>query len=225
MTAPLGLEEAQARLLALVPQLPSETLHAEAAIGRFLAEDLRAARTQPPADLSAMDGYALAPGSGPWQLVGESRAGAPFRDVLAENQCIRISTGAIVAPGADRVLLQEDAVHEAGIVTAAEMPPPGRHIRARGFDFHEGDLLLARGARLTPAALALVLAGGHAQGVTPRQLRVAGVGSGGEPSAGPAALPPPPKPPPQTPDGRRQAGAPPPPRPPGPPPPPGTPPG
>jgi molybdopterin molybdotransferase len=186
MTAPLGLEDAQARLLALAPVLPSETVPADAALGRVLAEEVRAARTQPPADLSAMDGYALAPGEGPWRLVGESRAGAPFRDVLSPGECVRISTGAMVPAGADRVLLQEDAADENGWITATEMPPPGRHIRARGFDFHAEDLLLAKGTRLTPARLALALAGGHGTLPVTRRVRVAVMDSGDELAPDPA---------------------------------------
>ena len=186
MTAPLGLEDAQARLLALAPALRSETVPADAALGRVLAGDVHAARTQPPADLSAMDGYALAPGEGPWRLVGESRAGAPFRDVLSPGECVRISTGAMVPPGADRVLLQEDAADENGRITATEMPPPGRHIRARGFDFHAEDLLLAKGTRLTPARLALALAGGHGTLPVTRRVRVAVMDSGDELAPDPA---------------------------------------
>jgi len=182
----LGLEEAQARLLALAPQLPEETVAVEAALGRRLAADLNAARTQPPADLSAMDGYALSPGDGPWTLVGESRAGARYRAVLEPGQCVRISTGAIVPPGADRVLLQEDAADDAGRITATDLPPPGRHIRARGFDFHAGDLLLPSGTRITPARLALALAGGHGEVTVTRRLRVAVMDSGDELSPDPA---------------------------------------
>lgn len=187
MTAPLGLEEAQARLLALAPRLAAETIPVEAAPGRYLSEDLTAARTQPPADLSAMDGYALAGGEAPWRLVGESRAGAPFRDVLAPGQCARISTGAMVPPGADRVLLQEDALDDAGQITATDLPPPGRHIRARGFDFHAGDRLLTAGTRLTPARIALALAGGHAAIPVTRRPRVVVMDSGDELSPDPAA--------------------------------------
>jgi molybdopterin molybdotransferase len=182
----LGLEDAQARLLALAPVLPSETIPTETAVTRILAADLAAARTQPPADLSAMDGYALAGGDGPWTLVGESRAGAPYGVVLAPGQCARISTGAIVPPGADRVLLQEDAQSDAGQITATDLPPPGRHIRARGFDFQAGDLLLSAGTRLTPARLALALAGGHGTLPVTRRPRVAVLDSGDELSPDPA---------------------------------------
>lgn len=187
MTELLGLEEAQARLLALAPVLPLETVPVETALGRFLAEDVRAARTQPAADFSAMDGYALAGGEGPWRLVGESRAGAPYREVLEPGEATRISTGAIVPTGADRVLLQEDAEDNAGQIRASELPPPGRHIRARGFDFHAGDLLLARGTPITPARLALALASGHATVTVARRLRVAVMDSGDELAVDPAA--------------------------------------
>ncbi len=187
MSELLGLEDAQTRLLALVPQLPLETAPVDAALGRFLAEDLRAARTQPPADLSAMDGYALSPGAGPWRMVGESRAGAPYAAALASGEASRISTGAIVPEGADRVLLQEDAVREGESVIATDLPPPGRHIRKRGFDFAAGDLLLSRGARITPARLALALAAGHGTVTVPRCLRVAVIDSGDELSPDPAA--------------------------------------
>ncbi|AUX69995.1 molybdopterin molybdenumtransferase MoeA [Porphyrobacter sp. HT-58-2] len=186
MTGALGLEEAQARLLALAPLLPLEAVPMEAMLGRYLTGDLRAARTQPPADLSAMDGYAVTPGDGPWQIIGESRAGAPFADPLTPGQCIRISTGAVVPQGADRVLLQEDAWHEGATVAASQPAPPGRHIRARGFDFHEGDLLLTRGARMTPGRIALALAGGHAQAMAARRLRVAVMDSGDELAPDPA---------------------------------------
>lgn len=188
MNEPLGLEEAQARLLALAPLLPLKTVATEAALGRYLAEDIRAARTQPAADLSAMDGYALAPGAGPWRLVGESRAGAPFSGVLAEGQCSRISTGAIVPQGADRVLLQEDALRDGDTVsvTVADNPPPGRHIRARGFDFHAADMLLTRGTLVTPGRLALALAAGHGQVTVTRPVRVAVMDSGDELAVDPA---------------------------------------
>ena len=187
MNAPLTLEEAQARLLALAPALPSETVASEDALGRVLAADLRAARTQPPADLSAMDGYALAGGTAHWRLVGESRAGAPFPATLAPGEAARISTGAVVPDGADRVLLQEDAVVDAGQVAAAELPPPGRHIRARGFDFRAGDLLLAKGSRITAGRVALALAAGHATLAVTRRVKVTVMDSGDELSADPAA--------------------------------------
>jgi molybdopterin molybdotransferase len=180
LTPALELEDAQARLLALAQRLPQETIATETALGRILAENVHAARTQPAADLSAMDGYALGAGDGPWQLVGESRAGAPFAATLGAGQCVRISTGAVVPAGSERVLLQEDAERMGETISTAEIPPPGRHIRPCGFDFQAGDQLLARGTRMTAARLALALAGGNAVLAVTRRVRVAVLDSGDE---------------------------------------------
>lgn len=185
----LSLEAAQARLLALVPVRDAEAIASQQALGRYLAEDLHAARTQPPADLSAMDGYAIC-GGGPWQRIGESRAGAPFASALAPGQCVRISTGAHVPPGADRVLLQEDAQVEGDVINTSALPPPGRHIRPRGFDFQSGDRLLERGSVMTPARIALAIAAGRPALAVARPARVAILDTGDELAADPSACAP-----------------------------------
>ncbi|QUL39345.1 molybdopterin molybdotransferase MoeA [Erythrobacter sp. JK5] len=159
----LTLEEAQARLLALDPAQEAIEIECQSALGRYLSRDLTALRTQPAADLSAMDGYAVC-GDGPWQRVGESRAGMPFAGSLAPGQCTRISTGAHMPTGSDRVLIQENAKADSNLIALAEgedPPPPGRHVRKAGFDFGRGDTVLAKGTRLGPAQLALAIAAGH----------------------------------------------------------------
>lgn len=162
MSELLGLEDAQARLLALVPPRPSSLLPiAPVALQRYLASDITALRTQPAADLSAMDGYAVAPGPGPWRRVGESRAGAPYAATLEAGECVRISTGAIVPQGASAVLLQEAAVIDGERVQTADDLPPGKHIRRAGFDFGEGDTVLTKGTAYSPAVIALAAAAGH----------------------------------------------------------------
>lgn len=164
MSALLTLEEAQARLLALAPQTSTYTAGlSQVAMADYLAKDVAALRSQPAADLSAMDGYAIC-GSGPWQRVGESRAGAPFGGALAPGQCVRISTGAIVPDGGHSILIQENAVVDAGTVALAkgeDLPPEGRHIRRAGFDFRKGDMVLRKGTRMSPAAAALAISAGH----------------------------------------------------------------
>lgn len=158
----LTIEEAQARMLGLLAPLAPESVPVGEAVGRCLAEPLVAARTQPPADLSAMDGYAVA-GAGPWRRVGESRCGEPYAGALAPGECVRISTGAILPAGAERILIQEDADLSGAQVAATEDPAPGRHIRRKGFEFARGEVLLPAGTRIGPAQLALVLSAGHAR--------------------------------------------------------------
>lgn len=184
MAAPLPLEEAQARLLAQVLPLPMEHVAIGESQGRYLAEPLIARRTQPAADLSAMDGYALRAEDlpGPWRVVGESAAGHPFAGVVGSGEAVRIATGALVPSGAAMVLLQEDCVREGDTLRLAGKPPhpTGKHIRPRGLDFCEGRELLPPGTRIGPAQIALALSAGHTHLAVRRPPRIAILDSGDE---------------------------------------------
>jgi molybdopterin molybdotransferase len=164
MSALLTLEEAQARLLALAPEMP-QAIPGSKSSGQtqYLAQDLVALRTQPDADLSAMDGYAIAC-EGPWQMVGESRAGRPYPGTIRPGECARISTGAHMPAGADRVLIQENAAvdgAQVALVAGEQLPEAGRHVRIAGFDFREGDVLLPKGSLIGPGQLALARSAGY----------------------------------------------------------------
>ena len=158
MTAPISLEEAWGRLFGSVTPLASEIVPIDDADGRFLSSPVLARRTQPYADLSAMDGFAVA-GSGPWRIVGESRAGAPFSGKLEKGEATRISTGAAIPKGADAILLVEEA-HLQGDRLKHNDATSTAHIRREGFDFREGDSLLGPGQTITPAKIALLRAAG-----------------------------------------------------------------
>lgn len=164
MTRPLLLVEAQLRLLGEASPLPAELVATEHASGRYLAENVTAARTQPAADLSAMDGYAMPEGDGPWRVIGESAAGHPFAGRLGPGEAVRISTGAAMPAGSSAVLIQENAIREGENLSlnGAGVPLP-HHIRRAGFDFRAGDALLSAGTRLGPAQIALAIAGGRSQ--------------------------------------------------------------
>jgi molybdopterin molybdotransferase len=88
---------------------------------------------------------------------------------------------------ADRVLLREEALVEGDSLTAAAaLPPPGQHIRRRGFDFAAGDLLLAQGTRMTAGCIALALAAGRGEIAVSRRARIAVIDSGDELAPDPA---------------------------------------
>ncbi|HVR89606.1 MAG TPA: gephyrin-like molybdotransferase Glp [Novosphingobium sp.] len=188
MTAPLPLEEAQARLLALAVPLPVERVDLDSALGRWLAKPLLARRTQPAADLSAMDGYALRADdlTGPWQVIGESAAGHPYAGGLQPGEAVRIATGALLPEDAGAVVIQEDCARDDDRLTLTGDPATaGRHIRRTGLDFSDGDVLLATSTRFGPAQLALALAGGHSHVAVHRLPRVAVIDTGDELAADP----------------------------------------
>ncbi|HMP57026.1 MAG TPA: molybdopterin molybdenumtransferase MoeA, partial [Novosphingobium sp.] len=130
-SAPLPLEDAQARLLALASPLPVEHLDIASRAGGFWAEPPHARRTQPARDLSAMDGYAVAAGdlAGPWQVIGESAAGHPFAGTLQPGQAVRVATGAVMPDAGEAVILQEDVTRDGLRLTLTGTPPapPGKH--------------------------------------------------------------------------------------------------
>ncbi|MEO7681089.1 MAG: gephyrin-like molybdotransferase Glp [Sphingomonas sp.] len=183
-SALLSVAEAQARLLALAHPVASEMLALREAAGRWAATDITALRTQPAAHLSSMDGYAIrfADLPGPWRLIGESAAGRAFAGTIGAGEAVRIFTGAALPEGADTVLVQEEAAADGGVIRLSGEGPPslGSSVRPRGLDFREGEALIARGERLTPARLALAAIGGRGELAVNRPVRVAIAATGDE---------------------------------------------
>ena len=191
MNAMLSVEEAQARILALATPLPVERVDIAGSIGRYLAEPLRARRTQPAAHLSAMDGYAVAGDdlAGPWDVIGESAAGHPFAGSVGPGQAVRIATGALMPDGAGSVILQEDVERSAAKITLTGTAPSphNRHVRHCGADFLTDAELLPAGSKLTPARIALAVSAGHSHLPVRRLPRISIIDSGDELAADPLA--------------------------------------
>jgi molybdopterin molybdotransferase len=176
----LAVEEARARMLADIGAPAVERVRLEAAYGRTLAETITAARDQPPFDASAMDGWAVAGPGTVFAIVGESAAGHGYPAPLKPGQAVRIFTGAPVPAGAERVVIQEDAVRDGDDV---QVPETGRfppHIRPSGGDFRAGQVLLASGVRLDPWRIGLAAAAGRASLEVARRSRVALLSTGEE---------------------------------------------
>jgi molybdopterin molybdotransferase len=184
MSELLPVAEAQARLLAAVTPVSTETLPITQAAGRWARAPLTAQRTQPARDLSAMDGYALryADLPGPWRVIGESAAGRPFAGIIADGEAARIFTGAAMPEGADTVMVQEEAERDGErLMLAGEGPlRTGGNVRRRGLDFTAGEVLVAAGERLSPARLAVAATGGIGSVTVGRRVRVALAATGDE---------------------------------------------
>jgi molybdopterin molybdotransferase len=181
----MSVADALGRVLDHVEPLPGENAALTDAYGRVLASDLKALRTQPPADLSAMDGYAVraadvAAVPAKLKLVGEVAAGHPFAGEVASGQAARIFTGGVVPPGADTIVIQEHTKRDGDLVTVTTSTKPGRHIRRAGLDFAEGQVLLKKGARLSDRDLMLAAAMNHANVPVHRRPSVGVLGTGDE---------------------------------------------
>jgi molybdopterin molybdotransferase len=181
----MSVEEALAQVLAVAEPLPVELAPLSDACGRVLASDLAALRMQPPADVSAMDGYAVRAAdvsSAParLKLVGEVAAGHPFDGEVGVGEAARIFTGGVVPPGADTIVIQENTTREGTTVIVNEPSGKARHIRAAGLDFATGTALFAKGRRLSDRDLSLAAAMNHPAVPLYRRPKVAVLATGDE---------------------------------------------
>jgi molybdopterin molybdotransferase len=162
----ISVAEALEHVLAHAAALPAEEVPLAEAAGRVLAYDLKARRTQPPADVSAMDGYAVRASdvaTAPVRLkvIGEVPAGRPFTAKVGPGEAARIFTGGFVPDGADVVVVQELTARDGDFVEVQKPATKGRNVRPLGLDFRAGDVLFARGHRLSARDLALAAGMNH----------------------------------------------------------------
>lgn len=192
----ISVDEAVARIAESFRPLGAERTPVADAAGRVLAADAVAPFDQPPAPMSAMDGYAVrsddAKLGAQLTVVGVSPAGHPYEGRIGAGQAVRIFTGGVVPNGADAVVIQEDTEtvplapalspqgKEGASIRIKEMPRPGENIRPQGLDFRKGDILLKRGRRLSARDVALLASADQAQIAVMRRPRVAIVATGDE---------------------------------------------
>ena len=136
--------------------------------GLILAQDVYADRDLPPADRSAMDGYAvraedIADCPCTLSLTGEIPAGSPVRLTVDPGSCVRIFTGAMIPPGADSIVMVEDTDESDRVVTFRKPVHLGKNIRRQGEESRNGDLILPVGTLLESAQVGLCASVGLAE--------------------------------------------------------------
>jgi molybdopterin molybdotransferase len=181
----MPVADALTAVLAGAEPLPEEMVALDAAYHRVLARDVAALRTQPPQAMSAMDGYAVRSAdasdtSARLKVIGEVAAGRPFEKKIGAGEAVRIFTGGVIPEGADAVIIQEDTIVDGGSIGITEAAAMGRHIRPAGVDFREGDVLLARGTRLTDRDLSLAAGMNYPELAVRRHPKVAVLATGDE---------------------------------------------
>ena len=176
-----SIADATARIQALIARVPAETVALDDADGRVLAVPIVAARPLPGFDHSAMDGFAVRAADLPATLpvVGAVAAGARAPTALAAGTAVRIMTGAPMPPGADAVVMFEDARDDGATVTLPATAR-GSHVRCVGEDVAIGDVVIAAGTRLGAGELTVAAALGCATVAVARRPRVAILATGDE---------------------------------------------
>jgi molybdopterin molybdotransferase len=181
----MPVAEALQHVLVDAKPLPAEVVCLEEALGRVLTEDVVAHRTQPPAAVSAMDGYAVrandvAQAPVVLNVIGEVAAGHPFTGKVGPGEAARIFTGGIMPEGSDTVVIQELTTPDANRVAIRKPTAAGRNVRAEAIDFAQQQILLRKGRRLSARDLMLAAAMNHARLSVHRKPTVAILGTGDE---------------------------------------------
>lgn len=174
----LSVREALGQLLDAARLVPdAETVPTLEANGRVLAEDQRATIDVPSADNTQMDGYAVraadCAGGSATLRVSQRIAAGSVGEPLEPGTAARIFTGALIPPGADAVVMQEQCEAVGDSVTVRHAPRPGEWIRRRGEDVAAGDVILPAGTRLRSQELGLAASVGLATLPVRRRARVA----------------------------------------------------
>jgi molybdopterin molybdotransferase len=182
--AMISVEQARDRILFDMKSTPAEIVALANAWNRVAVEPVLARLTQPPADVSAMDGYALRAVDGALgarlTVIGAAPAGHPFEGAVGPGETVRLFTGSVVPAGADTILLQEDATREGDTVRVDEAAAPNRHIRRAGQDFAKGDTVIPAGRKLTARDIGVAAAANHPWLSVHRRPRVAILATGDE---------------------------------------------
>lgn len=194
----LSVEEAREKILAQFHTLEGEERPILKSLGQVLTKDIYAPFDVPPADNSAMDGYAVrvedirqaSPASPKTlQVVAEAAAGFPARQAVRPGTAIRIMTGASVPQGATAVVPYEDTDEEKRKgrrnsfpfpIAILTEPTPGANIRRAGEDIPRGSLALTAGTELCPSHIGVLASLGHRTAPVIRRPVVAVLATGDE---------------------------------------------
>jgi molybdopterin molybdotransferase len=181
----MSVADALCRVLDGAEPLAPESVSLLDAHRRVLTVDIAARRTQPPAAVSAMDGYAVRAADvagvpAKLKLIGEIAAGHAFEGRVGPGEAARIFTGGVMPNGADTIVIQENTRREGDTVIVTSPSPPNKHVRVGGLDFKQSDVLLKAGRLLTARDLMLAAAMNHPELPVHRRPKVAVLATGDE---------------------------------------------
>ncbi|WP_025899734.1 bifunctional molybdopterin-guanine dinucleotide biosynthesis adaptor protein MobB/molybdopterin molybdotransferase MoeA [Sneathiella glossodoripedis] len=183
----ISTEEARKRILQNATAFTeTETVAISAATGRITSQDIYSNISLPPADNSAVDGFAFAaqdlnePPNRALQIVGRSAAGQPFDRTVHRGECVRIFTGALIPEGCDTVAMIEDCTVKGDEVVINASLRPGSNRRCAAEDIRQGEIAVRAGTTLHPPHIARLASVGAGRVNVFRPLRIAILSTGDE---------------------------------------------
>ncbi len=158
----ISVDTALDKIRSTIKAPKTENIPLKQAFGRTLANDVKAALTQPPFKASAMDGYAVGLADAEYgrtlKVIGSAPAGHIFEGTLKPGQALRIFTGGVIPEGAEHIVIQEDVIANGDKITINDLQIPPAHIRQAGIDFKKGQILFSKGTRLDAIHLSTIAA-------------------------------------------------------------------
>jgi molybdopterin molybdotransferase len=182
----ITVEEAEKIILAQAADYGAEIIPFELAIGRVLAENIKADRDLPPFNRVTMDGIAvnynsIEAGISTFKIRATQAAGDEPVDIEEHDECVEIMTGAMLPSSADTIIRYEDLVLRAGLATLVTYEiKRGQNIHYKGKDKKQDDLVAGEGQLITPALISMVASVGETELRVKKLPRVVILSSGDE---------------------------------------------
>jgi molybdopterin molybdotransferase len=158
----IAVEEALSIILAHKRKFPTISIPLKEAVGKVLNEDIYADRDFPPFDRVTMDGIAInfasyKSGQRRFKINGVGAAGSPRIELSDKEACVEIMTGAMLAKGADTIIRYEDVTLEDDYATVnIDTVKFAQNVHFKGEDRKQGDLVIAKNRRLSPAEIGVL---------------------------------------------------------------------
>jgi molybdenum cofactor synthesis domain-containing protein len=181
----ITVDQALKIVLANIGPPGTETAELDQALGRVLAEDVRADLDLPPFDRARMDGFAVrsadvAAAPVTLRVIGEVAAGASFDGDVGTGQAVKIFTGAPMPHGADAVQMIEVTTQSGDAVLIKEPVAPGQFVTPRASEVEAGKLIAEQGREIGPAEMSVLASFGYAAPRIAIRPRVAVLSTGSE---------------------------------------------
>ncbi|TWJ18257.1 molybdopterin molybdotransferase MoeA [Geobacter argillaceus] len=179
----ISIEEAQRTILEQITPLETEKVSLFQGLNRVTPEEHIAPWDIPPADNSAMDGFAFAHATlddSRLKVTGFLPAGEVYRAPVPAGEAVRIMTGAVVPPGCDTVVPIEDVTEDGEWIRLTSVIRAGSHVRERGEDIRHGSTVIPAGSLLRPQEIGMLSAMGTTSLAVYRKARVAILSTGDE---------------------------------------------